>query len=137
MSDRFESFEEFWPHYVREHADPLNRKLHFIGTTGVLAIAAAAAVTRRPKLLLAAPIMGYGFAWVGHFFVEKNRPATFTHPLWSLRGDFVMYFKMLTGQMDAEVAKATEAAETHARETNGHGRAHGAAPDATAVAQPN
>jgi len=137
MSDRFESFEEFWPHYVREHADPLNRKLHFVGTTGVLAIAAAAAVMRRPGLMLAAPVTGYGFAWVGHFFVEKNRPATFSHPLWSLRGDFVMYFRMLTGQMDAEVEKANEAAQTHARETNGRGRHHGATPDATATAQPN
>jgi len=137
MSDRFESFEEFWPHYVHEHADPRNRKLHFVGTTGVLAIAATAAIMRRPKLLLAAPLAGYGCAWVGHFFVEKNRPATFTHPLWSLRGDFVMYFKMLTGQMETEVSEATAAAQNHARETNGQGRSHGVAPNATATTHPN
>jgi len=101
----FHSFEEFWPYYVREHANKTNRTLHFIGTSAALGIAAASLVTRRPALLLLAPVMGYGFAWVGHFFVEHNRPATFKHPLWSLRGDFKMWAKMLDGSMDAEVER--------------------------------
>jgi len=101
----FHSFEEFWPYYVREHANKTNRTLHFIGTSAALGIAAASLVTRRPALLLLAPVMGYGFAWVGHCFVEHNRPATFKHPLWSLRGDFKMWAKMLDGSMDAEVER--------------------------------
>ncbi|MFI5288212.1 MAG: Mpo1-like protein [Polyangia bacterium] len=105
MEKRYTSFEEFWPYYVREHSNPLNRKLHFIGTSLALGCAAGAA-TGQFWLWPAVPVVGYGFAWVGHFFVEKNRPATFTYPLWSLMGDFVMWKKMLTGQMDAEVERA-------------------------------
>ena len=106
MDPRFQSFEEFWPFYVSEHSHPLNRKLHFVGTTGVLACVAAAIATASPLPLLAAPVCGYGFAWIGHFVVEKNRPATFKHPLWSLRADFVMYARMWTGRMDAELERA-------------------------------
>lgn len=103
-----ETFEEFWPFYVREHSNKLTRKLHFIGTTLALGCAAAALVTRRRWLLLAAPVVGYGPAWISHFFVEKNRPATFKHPLWSLRADFVMWMKMIDGTMDAEVDRVLE-----------------------------
>jgi hypothetical protein len=106
MDERFQSFEEFWPFYVQEHSHPVNRALHFAGTTGVLACLGTALLGRSRLALLAAPIVGYGFAWLGHFFVEKNRPATFKYPLWSLRADFVMYGKMLTGQMDAELERA-------------------------------
>ena len=116
MSDApFESFEDFWPFYVREHSHPTNRRLHFVGTTGALLSLASAAVTGRWRRALLAPLFGYGAAWIGHFFVENNRPATFQHPLWSLRGDFVMYAKMLVGTMDAEVERCTlehDAAET-------------------------
>jgi hypothetical protein len=83
------TFAEFWPHYVRAHARPQTRVLHAIGST----------------LLLAAPVIGYSFAWYGHFFVEHNRPATFGHPLYSLAADYVMVWKMITGRMGAEVAK--------------------------------
>src|SRR5262245_49157639 len=105
------SFEEFWPHYLGEHLDPVNRALHFTGTTLVYA-AVALAVLRSPLWLAAAPVLGYGFAWVGHFFVEKNRPATFSYPLWSLRGDFRMHARMLTASLhkDLERAVATRAA---------------------------
>jgi len=106
MPESFQSFEEFWPFYVREHSHPLNRALHFVGTTGVLACLGTALLTRSKLPLLAAPVMGYGFAWIGHFLVEKNRPATFKHPLWSLRADFVMYKKMWTGEMAGELARA-------------------------------
>src|SRR5579871_2855614 len=98
---QFRSFEEFWPFYVREHAHPWNRRLHFVGTSCAIGVTATALATGQLWLLPAAPAFGYGFAWVGHFLVEKNRPATFQHPLWSLRGDFVMYWKMLRGEMDA------------------------------------
>lgn len=108
MSDApFESFEDFWPFYVREHSHPANRRLHFAGTTGALLSLASAAVTGRWRRALLAPVFGYGAAWIGHFFIEKNKPATFQHPLWSLRGDFVMYAKILAGTMDAEVERCT------------------------------
>lgn len=109
MSDTpFESFEDFWPFYVREHSNPTNRRLHFVGTSGALLTLASAVITGRWRRALLAPLCGYGAAWVGHFLVEKNKPATFQHPLWSLRGDFVMYAKMLAGTMDAEVERCVE-----------------------------
>src|SRR5262249_14139702 len=104
MDQRFQSFDDFWPFYVREHSQPLNRKLHFIGTSCALGCLAGAAVGQW-WLLPVAPVVGYGFAWAGHFLVEKNRPATFKYPLWSLRGDFIMWTKMLRGTMDDEVRR--------------------------------
>ena len=113
----FRTFEDFWPHYVREHANKANRRLHFVGTTAALLLVAGGVVTRKSWMFLAAPIAGYGCAWVGHFFIEGNTPATFQHPLWSLRGDFKMYQMMLAGEMDAEVARVLrEVASTPARE---------------------
>jgi hypothetical protein len=109
----YQSFEEFWPFYVREHSSATNRRLHFVGTSLAMASVAAAAVTGRKSLLLLAPLMGYGFAWVGHFVVEKNRPATFTYPAWSLRGDFVMWWKTATGTMDAEIERVASANGVH------------------------
>jgi hypothetical protein len=105
MVPRLESYEEFWPYYVSEHALPSTRALHFAGTTLVLATFAAGLLVSR-WWFLAAPLCGYGFAWAGHFFCEKNRPATFTYPLWSLRGDFRMYRLMLIGRMAPELARA-------------------------------
>ena len=98
-NDRLGSFEEFWPYYLGEHSNPVCRILHFVGTTGALTLAGIAAVTLNPFLLLPALVCGYGFAWIGHFFIEKNRPATFKYPLWSLRGDFKLYGLMLRGKM--------------------------------------
>jgi hypothetical protein len=102
---RIASFREFWPYYVREHKLPITRGLHFVGSTLVLAIVAAAVVTGRPWLLWATPVIGYGFAWVGHFGFEKNRPATFKYPLYSFLGDWVMYGKILSGTMRADVER--------------------------------
>lgn len=100
------SFAEFWPHYVRAHSKPQTRVLHAIGSTLALAcIIAAVAVS--PWFLLAAPLIGYGFAWYGHFFVEHNKPATFGHPFYSLAADYVMVWKMITGRMPAEVDRHT------------------------------
>src|SRR4029079_4347481 len=92
---RLTSFQEFWPFYVSQHSRASTRALHFAGTTMVLGSLAAAAVVA-PWAAVAAPFVGYGPAWIGHFFFEKNRPATFTYPLWSLRGDFRMYRLMPT-----------------------------------------
>ena len=111
---RFGTFEEFWPHYVREHAHKSTRTLHFVGTSLAMACALGAVVLRRPSLLLLAPVVGYGPAWMGHFFIEKNRPATFTHPLFSLRADFVMWKKIVDGTMDAEVERAMRGASAEA-----------------------
>ncbi|MBO9541993.1 DUF962 domain-containing protein [bacterium] len=97
-------YEDFWPFYVSQHRDPVCRALHFVGTTGVL-VALGLALIRSPWWLLLAPLVGYGFAWVGHFVFEKNKPATFTYPLWSLRADFRLYRYMLTGRMDKELER--------------------------------
>jgi hypothetical protein len=102
---RIQSFAEFWPFYVREHSLPACRALHFIGSTLVLVVIAAAA-TYNWWLLLAAPVVGYGFAWIGHFAIEKNKPASFSYPLWSFIGDWKMWAMMLVGRMGAEVEKA-------------------------------
>ena len=102
---RYESFEAFWPFYVHEHRNASCRRLHFVGT-GLVILGAALAAWRSPWWLLACPIAGYGFAWVGHFGFEKNRPATFSYPLWSLRGDFRMFRLMATGKMASEIAHA-------------------------------
>ena len=105
MDAPFRNFEEFWPHYVGEHRRPITRQLHFIGTTAGILLAIAAAVLLSPWLLLAVPVAAYGLAWIGHFFIEGNKPATFRHPLWSLWGDIRMYGLMWRGRMDAEVER--------------------------------
>ena len=97
--DRYRSFAEFYPHYLAEHQDPACRRLHFVGSAAVLVTLAAVLITGRWILLLALPVIGYGFAWVGHFFFEHNRPATFTYPLYSFLGDWVMFAQMLTGKI--------------------------------------
>ncbi|WP_110969556.1 DUF962 domain-containing protein [Pseudomonas huaxiensis] len=96
---RFNSFAQFYPYYLGEHSDPTCRRLHFVGTTLVIALLAYTIGSGKWLLLLAVPFAGYGFAWVGHFFFEKNRPATFSYPLYSLLGDFAMYRDMLLGKV--------------------------------------
>jgi len=107
----FASFKEFWPFYVREHANPTNRRLHWAGTLIVIAIAVYALLTGEWRLLILMPVAGYSFAWVGHFIVQKNRPATFKYPLWSLFGDFKMFGCMCMGRMQAEVERASNLQE--------------------------
>lgn len=103
MSDQnFESFDDFWAYYLAQHSDPTNRLMHAIGTSAAVATAAYALLNRKPKLLALAPLIGYGPAWIGHFLVEGNRPATMGHPLWSLRGDFKMLRLMLSDELDEE-----------------------------------
>lgn len=103
---RYQSFAEFWPYYVREHSQPACRALHFIGSTLALVLLGTMFYTQNWWLLLVGLVVGYGFAWVGHFFIEHNRPATFKYPLWSFIGDWKMWGLMLTGRMRAEVARA-------------------------------
>jgi hypothetical protein len=106
MQSRFRSFEEFWPFYLREHSKPRTRVLHYAGTSLVVLIAAAALTTGNWWLLIAMPIAGYGFAWASHAAVERNRPATFTYPGWSLRADFRMWWLWLTGRIGPELTAA-------------------------------
>jgi hypothetical protein len=93
-----QSFREFYPYYLSQHSDPTCRRLHFIGTSLVITVLAAILWTHEWAGLLAIPVAGYGPAWIGHFFFEHNRPATFSHPLYSLAGDFRLYWEMLTGR---------------------------------------
>ena len=93
------SFREFYPHYLAEHSNRTSRRLHFAGSTGVLVLVALALIDCDARWLIAAPLCGYGFAWVGHYVFEKNRPATFRHPLWSLMGDWVMFKDILVGRV--------------------------------------
>ncbi len=96
---RFASFREFYPFYLAEHANRTSRRLHFIGSCGALVLVATAIATRNPWWLLAALVCGYAFAWVGHLFFEKNRPATFRHPFYSFAGDWVMFKDIVTGRI--------------------------------------
>jgi len=105
MEDRIKSFEEFYPFYLKQHSNKICRLLHVTGTTIVFALAFTAIYHNMPKLWIAVPIAGYGFAWVGHFFFEKNKPATFQYPLWSLRSDFKMYFDILSGKIPLDSSK--------------------------------
>lgn len=95
----FQSFKEFYPFYLGEHADRTSRRLHVVGTTAGVLQWVAATVTGNLWLLLSGLVTGYGFAWVGHYFFEKNTPATFKYPLYSLRGDFTMARDVLTGRI--------------------------------------
>lgn len=95
----FNSFSEFYPYYLEEHSDVTCRRLHFVGSLLVLIVALWALTSGKLLWLLALPFIGYGFAWVGHFKFEKNRPATFKYPLYSLMGDWVMFRDMLIGRI--------------------------------------
>jgi hypothetical protein len=95
---RFKSFTEFWPYYLSEHSRPATRALHYIGSLAAVALIIALIAAGRWWLFPLAVIPGYASAWIGHFFIEKNRPATFTYPLWSFMGDWKMLWSALTRQ---------------------------------------
>ncbi len=96
---QFDSYSQFYAYYLTQHAHPVSRTLHFIGSTIVLGVLATSIVTGNWWLLLLVPVIGYGFAWAGHFGFEKNKPATFGHPFYSLASDWVMWWQMLTGKV--------------------------------------
>jgi len=97
MSEKeYKSFKEFYPFYLNEHRNPTCRLLHVIGTTLVLLLLIYSLYTSQYVLLWFLPVIGYGFAWFGHFLFEKNRPATFTYPLYSFMGDWVMWWQVIT-----------------------------------------
>lgn len=108
MSRKYRSFREFWPFYLREHSKPQTRLLHYVGTSIVVAMAIFALLSGRLLWLLAIPLAGYGFAWFAHFRVERDRPATFTYPLWSLAADFKMWWLWLKGGLQAELDRALD-----------------------------
>lgn len=95
MEEKIKSFKAFYPFYLSEHKNVISRKLHFTGTLLFFMLIIAALVTKEWMLLIFCPIVGYGFAWVGHFFYEKNKPATFQYPFWSLASDFILFFELL------------------------------------------
>lgn len=95
----FKSFAEFYPFYLGEHANRTCRRLHFVGSTGSLVCLALLVGTGNPWWLLAGLVCGYGFAWLGHFGFEKNKPASFSRPLYSFMGDWVMYKDLWTGRI--------------------------------------
>jgi hypothetical protein len=106
MSERqYNSFNEFWPHYVAEHSRPSTRVLHLIGTAIALGCVAYFIIVGKWWLFPLALIPGYGAAWIAHFFIEKNKPATFQYPLWSFMGDYKMIWMMLRGRMSGEVTQ--------------------------------
>ncbi len=100
------NFAEFWPYYLREHSRPETRALHYAGTSLVVLFALAALLSGHYWLLLTLPIAGYGFAWAAHLLLERNRPATFKYPRWSLAADFKMWAYWLTGRIGPELERA-------------------------------
>lgn len=101
-----ENYADFWPYYLREHSKPRTRAIHYVGTAVAIASLIALLATGNGWFALGAVVGGYAFAWIGHFFIEKNRPATFTYPLWSLVSDFRMAWKWATGGLHAELVRA-------------------------------
>ena len=99
QSERFHTFAEFYPFYLDQHRHPVCRRLHIIGSLLVVALLLYSLIGGRWSLLLFLPLIGYGFAWIGHLFFEKNRPATFSYPLYSFIGDWVMLRDVLLGRI--------------------------------------
>jgi hypothetical protein len=95
----YKTFQSFYPFYLSQHQNPICRTLHVIGTALLLSVLTFSMLSGELKLLFSLPVIGYGFAWIGHFIFEKNRPATFKYPLYSLMGDFKMFWDVVTGKI--------------------------------------
>ena len=105
MSERYRSFDEFWPHYLREHGRPATRVVHILGTWVAAFVLVLGLLAGPWWLVLLAPVIGYGCAWLSHLLIEHNRPATFTYPAWSLRGDLQLAWLAATGRLRAELRR--------------------------------
>ncbi len=105
MGERLRSYAEFWPFYLSQHSHPANRALHIIGTAAGAVLLAAGLATLDWRLIVASAVAGYAFAWAGHAFIERNRPATFTYPVWSLVSDLRMFGLALAGRLAAELKR--------------------------------
>jgi len=116
LTGRVASYAEFWPFYLREHAKAPTRYFHYVGSTAAIAALVWALATQIWWGLLLVPVSGYFFAWVSHAFIERNKPATFTHPLWSLISDYRMFFLAMTGRLEPELEKAGVVGHPHAAE---------------------
>ncbi|QQR98339.1 MAG: DUF962 domain-containing protein [Sphingobacteriales bacterium] len=108
MEKRYQTLKEFYPYYLTEHSDATCRVLHYIGTSLVIGMLIFAIVSPAWWKFALLPILGYGFAWLGHFKFEKNKPATFQYPLYSLSSDFIMLYHFLTGQIDVKLIEAKQ-----------------------------
>lgn len=107
MADHsFNSLKEFYPFYLTEHLNPICRVFHFVGTTLVMVLFILGLITFNWKFFVLMPVAGYGFAWIGHFFFEKNKPAAFGNPFYSLASDFLMYWHTVTGQLSYKITEA-------------------------------
>jgi hypothetical protein len=105
---RFQSISEFYPYYLSEHRKPLTRMMHFAGTLLLIMCLVYAFYMQQWLLLLLVPVLGYGFAWASHALIERNKPATFTYPVYSLGSDFIMFWDMLTGRINKRMAEAVK-----------------------------
>lgn len=106
MKKKYQTLKEFYPYYLTEHSKQITRVLHYLGTSLFLLVMLYGLMTQQWKILILGPLFGYGFAWFGHFFFEKNKPATFIYPLYSLVSDFIMLFHFLTGQLNERMREA-------------------------------
>jgi hypothetical protein len=118
MAQRIQTFDEFWLYYLREHSRPASRALHYLGTACAMA-ALLAGIFVSPWWLLAVLVVGYGPAWIGHFVIEKNKPATFKYPLWSLVSDYKMFGLAITGRLTPELQRAHASAPVGAVQVSG------------------
>ncbi len=105
MAGRIQTYGEFWPFYLSQHSHPANRALHIIGTAAGAVLLTGGITVFDWRLIGAAPVAGYAFAWAGHAFIERNRPATFTYPVWSLVSDLRLFGLALTGRLGAELKR--------------------------------
>lgn len=106
MNTKIKDLKTFYAHYLLEHQNRTSRNLHFVGTTSVILLFLAAIIWKQWWLLILLPVVGYGFAWAGHFYFEKNKPATFRYPLYSLICDFIMFWDILNVQIDQKIEQA-------------------------------
>ena len=108
MADRPRNYAEFWPYYLKEHADPRTRLVHYMGSALAIAALIAAFATLDWRWFLAAMVAGYAFAWFAHFRIERNRPATFTYPVWSLVSDFRMFALWVVGRLQPHLDRSLQ-----------------------------